>query len=86
MPCRPINLGGVTGIACSRGERVKRCTAPGCNDRAAVLCDYRLHNGKTCDRALCSSHKQRPDKTKDVDYCGPHARMIEAGIHSGARP
>lgn len=74
MTCETFNAGGVTVIACSRGDRGKRCSAPGCANKAPFLCDFALANGKTCDRPICRAHATRPDPSKDIDYCGPHAR------------
>jgi len=72
MTCRPLNRGnGVTGWACSRGERCKEC-----GGRASKLCDYPLRGGKagkTCDAALCA--KCAVNVGPDRDYCLPHARV-----------
>lgn len=75
MPCRPLDLGnGVTGFACSRGERTKPCVE--CGRASNKLCDGELRGkmqGKTCDRPLCArcAIKVGPDK----DLCHAHARV-----------
>jgi len=76
MACRTVNLGGgATAIICTRGQRSRSCTTPGCTNRADKQCDFRVsRNGKaaTCDRYICS--RCAVSKGADLDYCGPHAR------------
>lgn len=72
MTCRPLNFGnGVTGWACSRGERCKEC-----GGRAIKLCDYPLAGrkvGKTCDAKLCG--RCAVNVGPDRDYCPAHSRV-----------
>lgn len=71
---------GAVFIACSRGQRRKRCKF--CNDpNASKLCDYPLRGskaGKTCDAPMCA-RCAAPQNAKhldgdSVDFCPPHAR------------
>jgi hypothetical protein len=69
MVCRDIIIDGKhLGVACSRGERQKKCRA--CSGRAATKqCDFPLKgrkSGKTCDMNICDDC---------VDYCPVHDRM-----------
>lgn len=72
MPCKPLPGGG---YACSRGTSRGPCSSCG-YVIASKLCDYRLTNGKTCDRKLCSHCAVKRAPT--VDYCPAHARMADA--------
>lgn len=75
MPCEKMKIPGGTMIVCSRGQKQRRCSAGGCGEKASRLCDFALNNGKTCDRALCSTHAMRLNDL-DLDYCRPHADII----------
>ncbi len=84
MACKTIDLGGgVTAIACTRGERRKTCSTPGCTGPARKLCDFRVtrRNGKTgtCDRPICD--QCATNVGTDRDFCPPHARE-EPGVES----
>ena len=50
------------------GDFGPQCTA--CGDVSDVLCDYPVGDGKTCDRALCSSCTE--EVALDVHYCAGH--------------
>ncbi len=51
MICRTVKIpGGITAIVCGSRPRPKRC---GCGARADLLCDWKLGNGKTCDKPIC---------------------------------
>ena len=81
MPCKPINLGGgATGIVCTR-ERRRTCSVTGCYRSASLLCDFPLAGrkaGKTCNRALCSSHAVAVQGlTEPLDYCPAHATLAK---------
>jgi hypothetical protein len=54
VTCTALELaGGGVAIACTRGQRARRCSACRANP-AAVLCDGPGRRaGTTCDRALC---------------------------------
>lgn len=83
MVCRNINLPGLQGIACSRGERHKRCSV--CGKISNRLCDYPLtgmRKGATCDIPLCEQHaypagkhESGPYKGDSIDYCLVHHEM-----------
>ena len=75
--CRHVELpGGGFAIVCGRGTRQKRCTH--CGRPSDKLCDFPLSGklaGKTCDRPICQKCAMHVDP--DLDYCRPHAEMIE---------
>lgn len=90
MTCRALITrdGKLTGFLCSRGERRQLCSS--CKRSTATkLCDFRLANGKTCDRPLCAAcaveqpqpprpYPEMPLETivrDSVDYCPAHARL-----------
>jgi hypothetical protein len=74
MACRDIVVAGrVIGIACDR-TRAKPCVE--CGRASNRLCDAELQGkkqGKTCDRAICTTCAVHvvPDK----DLCHAHARV-----------
>ena len=49
---------------------ITHCQHPGCRKPIAVLCDFPLFNGETCDRALYKEHTIRV--ADNVDYCLDH--------------
>jgi len=76
MGCDKFDLGGATLIVCSRGQRQRRCSTAGCQNRASLLCDFAVtRKGKagTCDRPVCKPCAKNvgPDR----DYCAAHARV-----------
>jgi hypothetical protein len=76
MTCTPFRLAdGTFGIACTRGERPRRCSA--CKSRpATLLCDYPLRGskaGKTCDKPLCE--RCAAHVGTDRDLCPAHAGL-----------
>jgi hypothetical protein len=71
VPCTPVKIGGFTAIVCTRGQRKRRCSHPGCRDWMVVLCDAKLENGKTCNKPLCRRHARHVEG-KDLDYCVSH--------------
>ncbi len=72
MHCTRIKLpNGTVAIVCSShrpGRRVHRCEF--CAHEAGFQCDWKIGEGKTCDRWLCTDHAQQvaPDK----HLCPPH--------------
>lgn len=85
MTCTPIDFGnGVTGHACSRGQRRAKCRF--CARSATRQCDFRLKGskaGKTCDANLCDAHAvmqhvvERKGEHDTVDYCRPHDELAK---------
>ena len=77
MPCNKFDLGnGAFAIVCTRGQRSKPCSTPGCTNRATLLCDFPVtRKGKpgTCDRPVCA--KCAKHVGPDRDYCAAHARV-----------
>jgi len=68
MACHRIETPEGTIIACTRGERRRRCHR--CRAWATVLCDFPLRGGRTCDRPCCPAHA-RP-VGPDRDYRQEH--------------
>ena len=75
MPCDPINVGDVTGIVCTRGQRIKaRCHY--CDRPAPFLCDHPvIRKGKrgTCDTPMCADCRNTIGP--DQDLCRPHFNL-----------
>lgn len=74
MKCNVIKSGNTVAIVCGRGFQ-KKCSQPDCSRPGGRLCDFKLTNGKTCDRPICIGHavKQGPD----LDLCPPHSKMVD---------
>lgn len=86
MACIPFRVGDATGFICTRGQRSKPCSTPGCHGAARYQCDYPLTGksaGKTCDVWLCENC--RVPQGKDRDYCGAHTR-VSAPVAPMPRP
>lgn len=93
MTCKPIRLGGITAIVCSRGRapRPAPCSVPNCGKPHTRLCDFPLVGrkaGRTCSRKLCEScsHPQ----PGGLDFCPAHdvlarekASLVKAGTIMG---
>ena len=80
MPCKPmVREGVVVGWSCSRASS-KICSSCG-RSGATQLCDFKLANGKTCDRPLCKrcAVVQKPvwGQVDRVDYCPAHDRAVK---------
>lgn len=77
MGCKFTRLGPDSYVvACSRGRQVKRCK--NCGRPLTKLCDYPLRGekkGQTCDAPLCNACAV--SQGENVDYCPPHARLVE---------
>ena len=88
MSCDRIDLGGGNfAIVCSRGQRRKRCSVPGCDGTGEFQCDepvVRRGRPGTCDAYLCAAHRtwitlpRDPfadlfdEPTQAIDVCPPH--------------
>lgn len=77
MTCEIKKGPGFTTITCGGRPRRKQCSEFGCWRYEDKLCDFRLANGKTCDRPLCSGHAVKLSDRPGLDYCGPHSKMKE---------
>ena len=67
MPCTPFRTeNGATGFACGPRQRCK------CELRRPMkyLCDWKVGDGKTCDRPLCDRCTSKP--APDKDLCPAH--------------
>lgn len=49
-----------------------------CWDMGGRLCDWKLPNGKDCDRSICASCSTSPSPEKDL--CPPHALAFKAWL------
>lgn len=63
----------VTAIVCGR-HRIARCCA--CGAPAPRLCDWKLGDGRTCDKAICVACSASP--APDKDLCPDHAKLWAA--------
>ncbi len=76
MSCDRIKLpDGVTAIVCGgRGRRVPRCCW--CHHTPGVFqCDWKLGNGRTCDKNICVTHAQEVGPNKHL--CPEHQKTYE---------
>lgn len=83
MPCSHVRIKGADGtvvnaIVCGR-KRIKACC--GCGGIATRECDWKLGQGKTCDRPLCEDCTDSPAPGKDL--CPVHAAEWAARLLSG---
>jgi hypothetical protein len=65
---RITRIGGFTLFTCGQSLDEPHCFA--CMDFGDYLCDYPVGKGKTCDRAMCESH--RHNVAPELDYCDSH--------------
>jgi hypothetical protein len=82
MPCERVSLpGGGAAIVCSGKRRTPRCA---CGAPAPLLCDWKVAEGKTCDKPICRSctHVPAPDK----DLCPTHAAEWKSRLAAKAAP
>lgn len=76
MKCTHLQLpGGAYAIACGPRPRTRRCSVctrstPHAQQRE---CDWKMGNGKTCDRLLCVGCTHSPAQGKDL--CPEHAKI-----------
>lgn len=74
---RLVTVGGYTMFSCqtrSHSDSPTHCAS--CPDFADFLCDYPVGDEKTCDRAMCDSH--RHNVAPEIDYCDAHNEEWEA--------
>jgi len=73
MPCKVVQVEGVTMIVKIAPPRARVCSVCRKWARDHRLCDFPIGNGKTCDRVLClkCAHHVEPD----LDYCPPHEEL-----------
>jgi hypothetical protein len=60
--------GGGYAIVCGPKPRGGRCWA--CKRPGTRLCDWKMGEGKTCDRPICSDHAETVAPNKDL--CPEH--------------
>jgi hypothetical protein len=69
VPCKYVKLpDGSFAIVCSRDKRHK-CAY--CNDDAPLLCDFKVGEGKTCDKPICKVCSV--SVAHGIDHCRIHA-------------
>ena len=73
MPCTTAKTAGGFAIVCSGRQALPRCT---CGERAPLLCDWKIGEGKTCDRPICTHCTVSPALGKDL--CPDHAAAWKA--------
>ena len=73
MTCTHVTLpGGLHAIVCARGHaKVKRCS---CGRVGTLLCDWKVGNGKTCDKPVCD--KCADHVAEDKDLCQVHSKAF----------
>jgi hypothetical protein len=77
MGCEIDRDGDIVRVTCSRGQRSRPCTFPGCTKPGDLLCDFPVGDGRTCDRRICRRHGTRVGPNKD--YCITHPRETTEG-------
>lgn len=76
MGCEWVKVGDTWAIVRFGGKRKNFCEF--CHERAASkLCDATLHNGETCDAAMCDVCATKGGK--DIDYCPDHKYEAKQG-------
>lgn len=75
MHCNRVKLeNGATAIVCGRGRRAERCRwcahTPG-----EFQCDWKIGNGRTCDKHLCAQHAK--EVAPDKHLCPEHQKSYE---------
>jgi len=69
MPCRHVKLSdGSFAIACTRGGKYVKCSY--CNNDAPLLCDFKVAEGKTCDKPICK--RCSVNIAPGIDHCRIH--------------
>lgn len=80
MSCDYIKApGGGVAIVCSRTRR-RKCVA--CHLAGGFQCDWKVSEGKTCDRFICAEHAQEVAPGKHL--CPVHQEAYKAWL--AARP
>jgi hypothetical protein len=76
MPCeRYVSPdGSLSMIICSRGPK-KTVLCHYCGKPSTSLCDYPIGNGKTCDRPMCNTCRNKIGP--DLDVCRDHNNMAD---------
>ncbi len=77
MTCRTVIVDGHAAIVCGPRPRVKRC---GCGKPATLLCDWKMGDGKTCDRSICHfcAEQVAEDKHLCREHQGAYRNRIDA--------
>ncbi len=70
--CNTVNLpGGGYAIVCGgHNRKVRKCA---CGKVAALLCDWPIGGGKTCDKPVCQDCAVKGGP--NVDFCPSHERL-----------
>ncbi len=74
MPCDFVKLpGGGTAIVCSRGHAVRRFSqkCAYCQNESSLLCDFKVGEGKTCDKPICKRCSVHVGE--NLDHCRIHS-------------
>lgn len=75
MTCDYLKMDGkIVGIVCSRGKRRQRCAW--CTHTVGEFqCDWKMGEGKTCDKHLCAAHAQEVGENKHL--CPEHQKAYK---------
>ena len=74
MGCTHVKVGGFSAIVCSRGRRPIRCHV--CGKAGALLCDWKIGGGNTCDQPMCDAHALEVGPGKHL--CAEHQKSYAA--------
>lgn len=76
MACHSVQLpDGTRAIVCGPKPRRQRCSS--CNRLGAtLLCDWKIGDGRTCDKPICADCTHSPAPGKDL--CPEHAAEWKA--------
>lgn len=66
MACHTVVVNGFAAIVCGVRERRKKCSAAGCSRHGELLCDWKIGDGKTCDKPICPGHALHVGDDKDL--------------------
>jgi hypothetical protein len=78
MTCHVVKAGGVMAIVCTSG-RTMRCA---CGGPGALLCDWKLGKGKTCDTPMCQgcAKEVAPEKHLCRAHQADYAKWLEKKV------
>lgn len=78
MPCRYLrskSTGALLAIVCGARQRARRCK---CGADSSFQCDWKVGDGKTCDKYLCATCAQEvaPEKHLCPDHQAAYRKWL----------